>query len=83
MGPIQVHLPGQSRNGSVGLEGQMEKSQHVLQLFPLATHAILIKTSRKLSFSITILSTFQLLVITIHLTADVRYTAFGKPGDIL
>lgn len=61
----------------------MENSQHVLQLFPLAIHAILIEASRKLSFPIPILPTFQPLVIIIHFTAGVRYAAFGEPGDLL
>lgn len=59
--PVQVHLPGQSRNGgSVGIEEQMENGQHVCQLFPLAIHAILIEESRKLSFPDTVLPTFHL-----------------------
>lgn len=59
--PVQVHLPGQSRNGRrVGLEGQMDNSQRVCQLFPLANHAILIEASSKLSFPDTVLPPFQL-----------------------
>lgn len=61
----------------------MENSQHVPQLFPLATHAALIEGSRKLFFPGTILPTSQILVVTIHWTAGARYIAFGKPGDIL
>lgn len=57
-------------------------SQHVLQFSPFAIHTAMMELSRKLSFPDTILSTFQLLINTIPLTAGVRCIAHGKTGDI-